>query len=388
MDEPSLMFEAQEYAHRVTQLQKGMADQGVDALLLTTPADVFYTTGFLTRFWESPARPWFVVVPIEGKPIAVIPKIGASLMARCWVDDIRTWEAPDPTNGGVALLGETLRSVVPETGIIGLPMGLETHLRMPLADYQDLCSALGSRQMRDATACIERVREIKSEAEIEKLRRICHIAGEAFDAVPDFVRAGMGLDAVFRAFQVACLKAGADWISYVAGAAGQGGYEDVISPADAQPLTAGDLLMLDTGAVAEGYFCDFDRNFAIGKPSDAVAQAHDVLWHATEEVMAAIRPGQKACDVHQMISAALSRRGAEPASGRLGHGLGLTLTEWPSLSAMDQTPLRAGMVLTIEPAVVIAPGRLMVHEENIVLRASGAELLSPRAPSSLPVIPA
>ena len=77
MAERSLIFPAAEYRGRVTRLQAGMAGAGIGALWLTSPADVFYVTGFLTRFWESPARPWFVLVPATGDPVAVIPSIGA-----------------------------------------------------------------------------------------------------------------------------------------------------------------------------------------------------------------------------------------------------------------------------------------------------------------------
>ena len=71
-------FEATEYQARVAGLQAAMAAEGLDALLLTTEADVRYLTGFLTRFWESPSRAWFLVLPASGKPIAVIPSIGAA----------------------------------------------------------------------------------------------------------------------------------------------------------------------------------------------------------------------------------------------------------------------------------------------------------------------
>jgi Xaa-Pro aminopeptidase len=60
------------------------------------------------------------------------------------------------------------------------------------------------------------------------------------------------------------------------------------------------------------------------------------------------------------------------------------LTEWPSFTPKDTTPLRAGMVLTLEPGAITGADRILVHEENIVLRDSGAELLSPRAPAELP----
>jgi Xaa-Pro aminopeptidase len=183
---------------------------------------------------------------------------------------------------------------------------------------------------------------------------------------------------------MALLEAGADWVSYLAGGAGPDGYADVISPADDRPLRGGDVLMLDTGAVRAGHFCDFDRNFAVGRPSDAARRAHDALFAATDHALAALRPGMTARDVHALLSATLRDRGAAPLSGRLGHGLGLSLTEWPSFTPTDATPLREGMVLTLEPGVEVVPGRIMVHEEVLALRADGAELLSARAPAELP----
>jgi Xaa-Pro aminopeptidase len=145
------IFPAAEHRRRVAALQRGMAAAGLDALLLTTPPDVFYVTGFLTRFWESPTRPWFVVVPAEGPPVAVIPAIGAAPMGRTWIDDIRTWDAPEPGDDGVSLLAETLADRVPEAGRIGVPMGAETHLRMP---PRSIASARAARRpTRPSPAC-------------------------------------------------------------------------------------------------------------------------------------------------------------------------------------------------------------------------------------------
>ncbi len=381
-----MIFSVAEFKGRAARLQEPMAAAGVDALLLTTAPDVFYVTGFLTRFWESPARPWFVVLPVAGAPVAVIPGIGAELMGQTWVRDIRTWAAPDLRDDGVTLLAETLSECVPEGGQVGLPMGHETHLRMPLADYQRLRGLLGDRAIVDATSVVQRVREVKSEAEIARIREICAVAGRAFDRVPEIARAGIGLDVVFREFQQLLLDEGADWVPYLAGGAGPGGYGDVISPATDRPLQAGDVLMLDTGAVKAGYFCDFDRNYSVGPPDDAARQAQAILHEATEAGLGAARPEATAADLYHAMNDLLSRAGGAGEGGRLGHGLGLSLTEWPSLIPDDHTPLREGMVLTLEPGLQIAPGRMMVHEENIVIREGGAELLSPRAPAELKVL--
>lgn len=386
MPERSLIFPTEEYRRRIQAMQHEMAQAGLDALLLSTPADIFYTTGFLTRFWESPARPWFVVVPSSGDPVAVIPSIGADLMGRCWISDIRTWDAPDPFDDGVTLLADALISLVPARGRIGIPMGLESYLRMPVADFERLKDLIAPRKVMDGTSAVYRVREIKSEAEVEKIRTTCAIADAAFARVPEFARQGMPLSSVFRDFQIALLQEGADWVSYVAGGASEGGYGDVISPAHDNPLRKGDVLMLDTGAVREGYFCDFDRNFAIGRADDGVKRAHAALFAATDTALNTLRPGMRACDLHRILMQSLQHQGAVACGGRLGHGLGITLTEWPSLTALDTTELRAGMVLTLEPGVQIAPNRILVHEENIVLREDGPELLSRRAPAEIPEI--
>jgi len=131
--------------------------------------------------------------------------------------------------------------------------------------------------------------------------------------------------------------------------------------------------------VKDGYFCDFDRNVAIGPISAEVARVHAALWDATEDALAQLRPGMPACDAHRILSDGLIKRGARPGGGRLGHGLGVTLTEWPSFTPRDQTPLRAGMVLTLEPGAMVGTDKMLVHEENIVLTETGPTLLSTRA---------
>jgi Xaa-Pro aminopeptidase len=72
--------------------------------------------------------------------------------------------------------------------------------------------------------------------------------------------------------------------------------------------------------------------------------------------------------------------------GRLGHGLGMQLTEWPSHMPGDQTILDEGMVITLEPSLTFDQKKIMVHEENIVVRDGPAELLTVRAPEEIPVL--
>ena len=365
-------FETTEFKARLTGAQSRMNAADLDAILLTTEPDIRYFTGYLTRFWESPCRPWFLVLPRSGDPIAVIPSIGAALMARTWITDIRTWRAPDLEDDGISLLAETLRDLGPR---IGTPSGLQSHLRMPLGDFARLNAALPQPIGADADI-LRSLRLVKSEAEIEKIKTACQIATRAFERVPEIARIGQPLAPVFRDFQRLCLDEGADWVPYLAGAAAPGGYGDVISPADDRPLEAGDVLMLDTGLVHDGYFCDFDRNFSVGSPSPDVAAGNSRLIEATYAAFEAARPGATAAELFHVMDKIVTGGAGGSEAGRYGHGLGMNLTEWPSLIPTDHTPLVEGMVLTLEPGIELAPGRALVHEENIVIRENGAEWLS------------
>lgn len=372
-------FPVEEYRGRLARAKAGMAEVGLGALLLTTEPEIRYFTGFLTRFWESPSRPWFLILPAAGDPVAVIPSIGAALMGATWISDIRTWAAPDPEDDGISLLSDALRET---GGPVGVPSGPESHLRMPLAEFERLKHTSGLTFLDDR-GIVARCRAVKSEAEIAKIAESCAIAGRAFARVGEIAAQGVPLSRVFRDFQRLLLEEGADWVPYLAGGAGPGGYGDVISPATETPLAKGDILMLDTGAVWDGYFCDFDRNFAIGRATPAQRAAHARLIDATQAGLAAARPGARACEVWQAMADIV---GGTDGAGRLGHGLGMQLTEGLSLTAKDQTELRPGMVITLEPCIDTAPGRIMVHEENIVITENAPSALSPLAGPELPVI--
>jgi len=372
-------FDQSEFAARTAKAQALMAEHGLAALLLTTEPEVRYFTGYLTRFWESPTRPWFLIVPASGKPVAVIPSIGAALMGQTWIDDIRTWSSPDLKDDGISLLADTLNELVPG-GQIGIPDRHETHLRMPLRDLRRL-----GRKVKLATdfGIIRQLRMVKSPAEIAKIATACQIAGRAFARVPEIAAEGVPLDTVFRRFQMLCLEEGADWVPYVAGGAAQVGYADVISPASEAPLARGDVLMLDTGLVRDGYFSDFDRNWSVGPASVAVRDAHARLIEASDAAFDIARPGRTAADLFHAMNTVLTRDAEGTDAGRLGHGLGMSLTEWPSLIPSDHTVLEPGMVLTLEPGIAVGD-KIIVHEENIVITEGAPEFLSPRLGPEIP----
>lgn len=376
-------FPDAEFHARVRRAQERMGFHGLAALLLTTEPELRYYTGFLTRFWESPTRPWFVVLPASGAPIAVIPSIGRHLMSQSWITDIRTWDAPDYADDGVGLLAETLNEISAPAAQIGVAMGHESHLRMPLNSWEALRRLIGTREFCSDQEITKGLRRIKSDAEIAKIAEAAQIADRAFARVPEIAETGAPLSSVFRKFQMLCLEEGADWVAYLAGAAGRGGYGDVISPATVAPLAEGDVLMLDTGLVWDGYFCDFDRNYSLGPPAPEIAEAHHKLIDATQAAIEIAKPGRTFAELFDAMNAILN---LDEGAGRLGHELGMELTEGASILPHDSRVLAPGMVLTIEPYIRICDQKIMVHEENVVIREHGAEHLSQPAPRDIAVL--
>ncbi|MGH1482104.1 MAG: M24 family metallopeptidase [Geminicoccales bacterium] len=384
---PRRGFSVAEFEARTRKAQALMARREFSGLLLMTEPEIRYFSGFQTLFWQSPTRPWFLFVPADGRPIAVIPEIGAALMRQSWIEDIRTWSAPAPDDDGISLLSELLSPLAKSKARIGVLKGHETLLRMPLGDWERLVAGLPGLDIADATGLVHGLRMTKSPAEIEKLAHICMLGSATFSHVPEIVTEGQPLEEVFRSFRREALARGVDDVPYLVGSAGGGGYIDVISPPSCRPLQAGDVLMMDTGCTWDGYFCDFDRNWAVTRADDLSRRAYDVLWRATEAGLEAARPGnscRELFDAMRGVIAEMDDSGGDV--GRLGHGLGMQLTEQPSIAAFDETVIRENMVLTLEPSLSYGDGLMMVHEENVVIREDGAELLTTRVAPELPVV--
>lgn len=357
-----------------------------DALVVSAPPNVRYFTGFDSQFWESPTRPWFVVVPLEGDPVAVIPEIGAPEMALTWMKDIRTWPAPVPEDDGISLLKSTIESFPRKYGRVGAEMGREMSLRMPVSDLLKLRDSLSS-EIADGSPCIWEIRMVKTAAEIEHINYICQIASDAYEALPGQITAGETEREIARKLRIDIARRGADATPFMPAISGPGGVAQIVCGPHDRAIQEGDVLFIDTGSTFDGYFCDFDRNYAVGKISDDARRVHDALWLATEAGIAAAVPGATTDEVFRAMSKIIEEAGAIGNNvGRLGHGLGLQLTEPPSHRLGDGTVIMENMVLTIEPGMEYAPGKMIVHEENIAITSDGPRLLTKRAPREMPVI--
>ena len=379
-------FTDEEFENRTLRAQEIMYEYELDGILLTTPQNIRYFTGYDSQFWESPTRPWFVIVPLSGKPIAIVPEIGESEFKKTWLDEIKTWPSPRPEDEGVSLLKSNLENVKKTFGQIGLELGSEMALRMPISDFLKLKEVVGTNLV-DGSNAIWDMRMIKTNEELKKIKFVCSIASDAYNALPSTLSIGnTERDAVHK-LKIDILKRGADSVPFMPGISGQGGVSQIVCGPTDRILDDGDILFIDTGSTFDGYFCDFDRNYAFGRVASDVEKVYQILWQATEIGIKTAIPGATTNDIFNAMNKVIQDGGTIGNNvGRLGHGLGLQLTEPPSHRLGEKTVIKENMVLTIEPAMEYAPGKMIVHEENIIIQKDGAELITKRAPEEIPVI--
>jgi Xaa-Pro dipeptidase len=387
---PQRQFMLAEFEQRLVRAQTMMRALKLDAVLLTTETNVRYFSGYFTQFWQSPTRPWFLILPLTGKPIAVIPTIGVVGMSNTWVEDIRAWPSPFPADDGVSLLSQTLADLPKRFGRLGMTLGRETHLRMPQQQVQSLYAS-NHFDLVDVSREVLHLRSLKSAAEINRVAHICGVTSNAFAELPNFARVGMTEREVVAAFRMELLHQGADHSPFIVSSSGPDGYDDIIMGPTDRLVESGDVLIIDTGTVWQGYFCDFDRNWCFGDCSDETKSAYTTVYQATNAGFEAAKPGNTTSDLYRAMWPIMHAGGALGNDvGRLGHGLGSDLTEWPSNTATDDTVLEVGMIMTLEPGMsyLNKSGQVkqMVHEENIVITEEGAQWLSIRAAAELPLL--
>jgi Xaa-Pro aminopeptidase len=303
---------------------------------------------------------------------------------------VRTWPSPFPEDDGVSLLSQTLAELPKRFGRLGMTLGRETHLRMPQQQVQSLYAS-SHFELVDVSHKILHLRSIKSTAEINRVAHICNVTSKAFSQLPSFAKIGMTERDVVAEFRMELLRQGADHSPFIVSSSGADGYDDIIMGPTDRVVEEGDLLIIDTGTVWQGYFCDFDRNWCFGDCSQETKAAYANVYAATDAGFAAAKPGNTTSDLYRAMWPIMQAGGALGNDvGRLGHGLGSDLTEWPSNTATDETLLEVGMIMTLEPGMSYLNGdgkvKQMVHEENIVITEEGAQWLSLRAAPQLPLL--
>ena len=380
-------FSIQDYKKRVDKALELMKKNNLEMLLITSPQNFRYFTGLDSYFWESPTRPWFLLLSINHDPIAVVPSIGNTVLQNTWIKNIQTWQSPNPSDEGITTLQEAILSIKAENCLIGCELGKESYLRLSIKDFERLNQNLSKHKFVDASNIIWKLRMIKSNNEISKIKKIISIASKAFDELPNHINIGQSEIEITNIMKQKLLNYGADYTFYMSCASGPGGYSQIISNPTEKKVDEGDILIIDTGSTIDGYFCDFDRNFGFGNLPKSAILAYDILWEAAEIGMEKAKPGNTCADINNAMLKILNKNCPVSNSvGRMGHGLGLQLTEPPSIMSNDNTLLKENMIIAIEPCLEYAPGTMIVQEENILITKNGYERLSSRTPKTIPII--
>jgi Xaa-Pro aminopeptidase len=225
---------------------------------------------------------------------------------------------------------------------------------------------------------IARMREVKDTDEVVKIRRAALLGCRLFDEMLGYLRPGLTEMQVAAELEHAARLAGAEAMSF----------ETIVASGERSALPHGraslsklprrGFVTMDFGVVLDGYMSDMTRTVHLGKALEGERDVYDAVLEAQEAAVAAVAPGVTAGDVDEAARSVLRRTGLDKFfTHSTGHGVGLEIHEGPRLAAKQTQPLKAGMVITIEPGVYM-PGKFGLRIEDMVLvTASGGEVLTP-----------
>lgn len=341
---------------RLDRARAAAAAAGTDALLIAPGSDLRYLLGQAGGSFE---RLTTLVVPAEGTPALVVPKLEAPGYADVPTDDLGvellTWvDGDDPYKLVADRLGKPGRVAVSDF--------------TPALHVLALRAALGEAEQTLAGPVVRELRMRKDAAEIASLRE----AGAAIDRVHarvhEWLRAGRTEAEVGADIAAAIVEEGhvrADFVIVGSGPNGASPHHDVSD----RVIEKGDVVVVDIGGpLPAGYNSDSTRTYAVGAPRDAdVAGTYAVLQRAQAAAVAAVRPGVTAEQVDAAARDVIAEAGfGEYFIHRTGHGIGLDVHEEPYIIAGNALPLEPGMAFSVEPGIY-QPGRWGARIEDIVI---------------------
>ena len=383
---------------RAARLQALMREEGVDGVMATQNADVFYLGGVVQQAQ--------VYLPVDGPPVLMVRKhLGRSRMVS---------QLPATSVVGVRSLKE-LPGIIQDAGGSPRRIGFEFDT-LPVSIFQAYDKALAplGAELVDASALFRRVRAYKSDYEVEQIKQAADIAEVGVRAAAERLREGITEVELAAHVEAATRTAGHSGAVRIrafgqemhmghllAGGSGSlasfmnsptGGYgPGPWAPygAGRRPIERGEPVLLDYSGEWGGYIADQTRMLSIGPLSsfwlDAYAAMREVLLYLEREV----KPGITSGDLYEMAQQCAFSLGygdhfmgppEEESPGQkvyfVGHGVGLELDEWPPLQRGTSAPLEEGMVLAIEPKVIFAERGAIGLEDTFLLTSTGLQALT------------
>jgi Xaa-Pro aminopeptidase len=343
----------------MARLRESLAGAGVDRLLVTNPKDVAWLTGFLGG--ES-----YLFV---GGPEAVM------------LSDFRFQEELEPVRA--AGLARVVIRTGPMAEAVGELLASERATRigiqaehLTVAMRRSIVGAFpgGEKRLCDTTGLVAALRAIKDETEVALIRRAVRVQEEALRAVLPSIVPGIREQEIAAALEAEMKRRGSSepgFPTIVAAGANASLPHYRAGPAR---VAANRPVLIDWGAVVQGYHSDMTRVFTLGRWPAKIREIYGIVLEAHLAAAAALAPGRTTREVDAVARDLIARAGYGEQFGHgLGHGLGLDGHEDPRLTHMlPPVPLRAGMVVTIEPGIYL-PGVGGVRlEDDYLITATGA----------------
>jgi len=336
------------------QIREALGARGVDALLVTYPANVRYLTGF-----SSPKDASVLVLPDR-----VVMLTDGRYTAQAAEEALVPYEVVSDADARVAELAR------------GLRLGVEAE-HMTLQRHGKLAEKLGAPP-QPLEGIVAELRLVKQPHEVDLIREAVRIADAAFAAVLELIREGVTEAEVALELERAMRLAGADGPAFetivasgVRGAMPHG-------TASHKRIGRGELVTLDFGATFRGYNSDMTRVVAVGEVGAEERRMYDLLLEAQERTVAAIAPGKTGREVDAVARAFLAAQGwgDDVFAHSTGHGVGLEVHEGPRLSKRFEHVLRPGMVVTVEPGIYFPDRTGMRIEDLVLVTEDGHEVLT------------
>jgi Xaa-Pro aminopeptidase len=358
---------------RLAALRKSMTETGADLVVVAPSANMDWLIGFHPIATE---RLCLLIITLS-KEVIVLPSLDVEAVRNLTSIPLFAYsdeESPSPAlEAALAAAGakSTHKIVFDET------------MR---ADHVLLViDALPLAQRSVTTETIGALRTGKGAEEIARLKAIADINDRAMEAAFAAISAGRSELDIEAAVKDCFASHGAQLGYWVIGGGPNSAYPHHIT--GNRKLAAGDAIVIDIAGLKDGYYSDMTRMAALDHAPEGYSEVHAVVNQAVEAGIEAVRPGVSA----KAVDAAARKVIADAGYGdffihRTGHGIGLEVHEPPYITASSETVLDEGMTFTIEPGIYL-PGRFGIRlEEIVVVRKTGAEILS-SLPRDLRIIP-
>jgi len=376
-------FPKAEIDERCRRVRAAMERDGIDLLLLTGRENVVYFSGLSSMAWvQKGVVPAVVVIAVDAdEPTMVLPDFWLGTAEKTtWLDDFVLHRASHSDPDDFAnLVAQVVRDRGYGSRRIGFEAGHEMLIGMPIGQWEALRGALSGATWVNAGETIWDVRMVKSEAEIERLRRAAVATNTAQEKLRDHLRVGMSeLEAgAFLRREMIQDDAGEEDRLFLNFRAGQDRYSMTDTYPKDRPIARGDLLVVDAGIVLDNYASDTARVIAIGEPSELHASVYETVVEARRRALELLEPGIAASDLYRAVRGAFDDAGLPAHIDMVGHGIGLDVHEPPMLSPINDTPIEENMVLCIEPWVTLPNDQgVLVIEDTFAVRPGGYEELT------------